>query len=221
MKKGKARASGKPEMLVEEWGENPERVRMAVAFDAGIRAQVPLAAGMACLEFGCGRGNLALLLPEELSIVAIDTSEEAIEALRQKTAALNRSNISAHCADIMDFAEERRYDLIYSTMALHHIREIGALLRKCARLLAVDGVLMLADLEAEDGSFHDDRTGVYHFGFDRLELAGLLAGAGFEVLSIGEVYRREKSFPDGSVRSYPLFMAIARPVAGIPEEDEA
>ncbi|MGE4564038.1 MAG: class I SAM-dependent methyltransferase [Victivallaceae bacterium] len=203
-----------PELLVEAWHEEPERVAMAMRFAAAFADQLELKPGMRCLEFGCGRGNLALLLPPELAITALDPSPEAIAALRAKLAGFGRGNIEVCEADILDFPERAGYDLIYSTLALHHIEDLSRLLHKCARLLKPGGAIALVDLDREDGSFHDDHTGIFHFGFDRGEFAQELADAGFRLRFIGDIYCREKTFADGRKQSYPMFLAVARLDAG-------
>ena len=58
-------------------------------------------------------------------------------------------------------------DLIVSAMTLHHIAEISTLLCSLSRWLRSGGYLALADLDTEDGSFHQDLTDVHHFGLDR------------------------------------------------------
>ena len=52
---------------------------------------------------------------------------------------------------------------------LHHIEDTAAALRgDLGALLRPGGRLALADLDTEDGSFHDpDAEGIHHLGFDR------------------------------------------------------
>ena len=38
--------------------------------------------------------------------------------------------------------------------------------------------MYVSDLDAADGSFHADNTGVFHFCFDRQRLRGILESAG-------------------------------------------
>ena len=64
----------------------------------------------------------------------------------------------------------------------------------------------LADLDTEDGSFHDaDAEGIHHLGFDRAELTGLARAAGFvdvEVRTATEIEREG--------RRYPMFLLLGR-----------
>lgn len=198
------------DLLVSRWEEQPERLAMTTAFAAAIKDKVAITAGMKCLEFGCGRGNLALMLPETISIVASDPSEEGIEVLKQKIAEFKRDNISPRQADFLELPENDHFDLIYSTLALHHIKDVTVLMQKCARLLNERGQLVIIDLDKEDGTFHDDNSLIHHFGFDRRELQQKFEEAGFEPAYMAEVYRREKVFADGRKRSYPLFIAVTR-----------
>ena len=67
------------------------------------------------------------------------------------------------------------------------------------------GFVALADLDSEDGSFHPPGTeGVYHHGFDRDALTGLLEAAGFEDVKFQTAVEVPK---EGS--SYPIFLVVA------------
>jgi hypothetical protein len=59
----------------------------------------------------------------------------------------------------------------------------------------------LADLDREDGTFHEDARGVFHLGFERSEVQALLAAAGFVGLDVttATTVRKEKG-------DYPVFL---------------
>ena len=199
----------KTDRLLEEYQEEPELVTMAKTFADAIMRQLALRPGMNCLEFGCGRGNLALLLPEKLQITALDPATAVIEVLERKIAGMNVSNITPLTGDIMEWQASHAFDLVYSTLAMHHIKDIDALLQKCNRILNTSGDLILIDLDKEDGTFHDDNSQIHHFGFEREWLKDKLERNGLVLQSIDEVYRREKTRPDGK-KVYPMFMAVAK-----------
>ena len=46
------------------------------------------------------------------------------------------------------------------------------------------GRLCIADLDLEQGRFHTDNTGVFHFGFDREALCAALMQVGFHRVSV-------------------------------------
>ena len=90
-------------------------------------------------------------------------------------------------------------------MTLHHVRDVGALLQRFQSLLVPGGLLALADLDAEDGSFHQDPRGVEHHGFHRDWIREQLQAAGFPQVEFEIAYEIEK--PE---RRYPVFTATAR-----------
>ena len=47
-------------------------------------------------------------------------------------------------------------------------------------MLNENGFIAIADLDAENGSFHSDNTGVHHYGFDREMLKSIAKEAGFK-----------------------------------------
>ncbi len=51
-------------------------------------------------------------------------------------------------------------------------------------MLNSNGYIALADLEIEDGSFHSDNSGVYHFGFEFNNLANIAKEIGFKDIKI-------------------------------------
>ena len=68
-------------------------------------------------------------------------------------------------------------------MTLHHVEHIAPLLALFFAVLVPGGHLCIADLDLEQGRFHTDNTGVFHFGFDRDALCDSLTQAGFQRLS--------------------------------------
>ena len=99
---------------------------------------------------------------------------------------------------------ERRFAGIVSSMTMHHIADIPAMFARFRSLLLPDGFLAIADLETEDGSFHDEDTGVFHKGFDPAAFASIAEEAGFRNVACRRVGVVEK--PGGQ---YPVFLLTA------------
>lgn len=72
------------------------------------------------------------------------------------------------------------------------------------------GWLALADLEAEDGSFHDNPTGVHHHGFEKDFLRDKFIENGLIDVSIVTAATVNKSAQDGIKHSYPVILAVGR-----------
>jgi hypothetical protein len=60
-------------------------------------------------------------------------------------------------------------------------------------------------LEREDGTFHDDPTGIAHFGFDSQALITLLVQLGFIALKSQTVHTFLKQHGDDE-HAYPVFL---------------
>jgi ubiquinone/menaquinone biosynthesis C-methylase UbiE len=193
------------------WDEDPRRVQQAHTIADAMIAAIGPTREMDALDFGCGTGLVTLRLqPLVRAITGVDSSREMLRVLGDKVRALGLSNVRTELADV-----ERgdrvagRFDLIVSSMTLHHIRDTSGLFRHWLECLVPGGALAVADLDSEDGSFHSDRTGVFHHGFDRGGLLRELAEAGFREATVAPVttVTRER---DGVSRTYPIFLATAR-----------
>jgi ubiquinone/menaquinone biosynthesis C-methylase UbiE len=102
------------------------------------------------------------------------------------------------------------FHLVVSGMTLHHIQDVEALFEEFYRLLLPGGRICVADLDAEDGSFHSDLTGVAHFGFERMHVRAMLESAGFvEIRDVtaGSILK-DAEMP--TRREYPVFLIVAR-----------
>ncbi len=76
-------------------------------------------------------------------------------------------------------------------------------------MLEPGGFIAIADLEKEDGTFHDDSAGVHHNGFDRDGLCRKMMAAGFPFVRMETVHRVWKTRDTGIVE-YPVFYAVGR-----------
>ena len=189
------------------WDDEPRRVTLARAVaDAIIAAAQPTGA-MDALDFGCGTGLLALFLQPSLrSVTGIDSSRGMLAVLDRKIRERGLANVRTLLCDVEQGERpEGRYHLIVSSMALHHVAELPPLFRLFADLLLPGGILCLADLDTEDGTFHDAPINVHHFGFERVALKEALAEAGFTAChdTTVAVIRKERG-------SYPVFLISAR-----------
>ena len=98
-----------------------------------------------------------------------------------------------------------KFDIIFSQMALHHVKNIDVFLNKLFKLLNSKGILSIADLYKEEGTFHDGNANV-HFGFELEYLTAELINSGFENIEIKHCYDMKKIDSDGIERTYPLFL---------------
>jgi hypothetical protein len=71
-------------------------------------------------------------------------------------------------------------------------------------------VLAVADLDAEDGSFHGHGLAAAHSGFDRDRMRGMLEEAGFREIREVTAATIEKPDVRDTLRTYTVFLMTAR-----------
>ncbi|MBU0908686.1 MAG: class I SAM-dependent methyltransferase [Proteobacteria bacterium] len=197
-----------------DWDKNSLRLQLSKSVAAAIKNTVPLNNDMCALEIGCGTGLITTeLAPHVKSIVATDTSGGMLWVLQEKINGQSLANIETLQLDLGaddDSLAGRSFNLIYSSMTLHHIKDTVAVLQKCRQLLAPEGFLVIADLEKEDGTFHGDMGGVEHLGFAPEQLAEQISKCGFSNLNTVRVHVITKENAQRQVRDYPVFLLTAR-----------
>ena len=189
------------------WDEQPRRLQLAADIFAALEKQIPLQRDWSALDYGAGTGLLTLALaPRVRRVVAVDSSAGMLEVLAQKAEAGGFGRVETLLADFTrDPLPAGPFDLIASAMTLHHVADIAPLFRNFFKLLANGGRIALADLDAEDGTFHEHSDGIHHFGFDREVLSNQLAAAGFVDIRFAAAARIARNS-----RVYPVFLATAR-----------
>ena len=193
-----------------QWDAKLIRVERAQAVADGIKATVPLSPSMSALEYGCGTGLVSFALRSELGHITLaDSSIGMLTVLRDKIAANNIQNMTPLQLDLLtDPLPAERYQLIYTLMTLHHIADIDKMLRAFYELLDNSGYLCIADLDKEDGTFHEDEFHG-HLGFDREELGARVIQAGFQTINFSTIFHMRKEF-NGISKDFPLFLMVAR-----------
>lgn len=191
------------------WDEDASKHERARRVAEAIVARAPSLAGKTLLEYGAGTGLLGLLLqPHVAEVTLADASPEMLAVASRKIAAAGLGNARTLPLDLTAGpAPGLRFDVVCSLLTLHHIPDTDGILRAFHGLLPPGGLLCLADLDREDGSFHGAGFDG-HNGFDRAELAGRLARAGFRDVRIETACEVRKETAAG-IRSFPLFLAIA------------
>ena len=194
------------------WDQVPARVKLAKDVAHTISEAIKLDHNMDVLDFGCGTGLLTLeLQPLVRSITGIDSSQGMLDVLVAKAKSHNLTNVKTRCLDLEKGDKlEGSYDLVVSSMTLHHIREIGPLLAQLCSILRPAGHLCMADLDPDDGQFHSNNEGVFHFGFHQAELSQALAAAGLVDVRYRTAARVPKPVAGGRERVFTVFLMTGR-----------
>lgn len=196
----------------QRWDENPGRVKLANGIADAILEEVELTPQMDALDFGCGTGLVTLRLqPFVRSITGVDGSQGMLDALRRKTSKLGLKNVRAEFIDTeAGQTLGGSYNLIVSSMTFHHISDIKSILDQFFRIARPSAYVCIADLDLEDGLFHEDKTGVSHFGFDRDGLSRMLVESGFEQVRHRTATRMTKPVGENKDAEFSIFLIIGR-----------
>ena len=94
-------------------------------------------------------------------------------------------------------------------MAFHHINDVSKMITKFSGMLEENGILAVADLYTEDGSFHGEGfTG--HKGFDPEWIATIMLNSCFKEIGYSTCFVQNKIDAAGTMKKYPVFLIIAR-----------
>jgi len=192
----------------KDYEENSKRVSNVQNIADGILKNIAYTKEMHIIDFGSGTGLLTQeIAPYIKKITAVDMSDAMIEVLREKVPTFP-CELEVLKLDIMDENSSQtlqNIDGIISSMTIHHLKDTEALLEKFYTLLDENGTIALADLETEDGDFHTDDTGVYHFGFDKDEFLSIAQKVGFKDLKIETISVASKPHGD-----FPIFLLTGK-----------
>jgi tRNA (cmo5U34)-methyltransferase len=190
-----------------EWDKNEMHLNRSIAIAGALEKMLPLRHSMRALEYGAGTGLLSFLLKDKLSdITLMDNSIEMIRVCEAKVNYYKASHIHPVLFDLEHSDYDSvfgGFDLIYSQMVFHHVKDIGSIFKKFYTMMSSGGYLAIADLYTEDGSFHGQDEDV-HKGFDPVELINLLKQIGFKNGKAETCFEIER---EGG-RKYPVFLLV-------------
>jgi len=190
------------------WDDQPGRVKMTRDIAQAMAETIELSPFMDILDFGCGTGLVTLQLqPFVRSITGVDSSPGMLDVLNAKIKDRKLTNVKTCLLDIEnDDRLQDGYHLIVSSMTFHHIRNISAVLNQFHEILLPSGNLCIADLDRDDGRFHENNDGVFHFGFDRETFGRMIENAGFRNIECRTAARVTKPVPGGKNREFTVFL---------------
>lgn len=161
------------------WDSGSVRVNGAKIIAEAIRDEIALNKNMEILDFGVGTGLLGFDIASSVSqVYGVDISPEMILKLKEKNS--DELNIIPYTQDIIKEPLQRTFNGLISSMTLHHVENLKSFFETIYENIEDDGFIAIADLESEDGSFHSDNTGVFHFGFNEEELVKVVEKVGFK-----------------------------------------
>lgn len=198
--------------VASTWDDDPSKLKRAAAVASAIIERT--SPGGNWLDYGAGTGTLGLaLLDHADQVVLADSSQGMLSAARAKIAASGlQGRVSVLDLDLASQdAEAASFDGVATLLALHHIDNAGEVVGKMATALRPGGWLAVADLDAEDGSFHLGGHGIVpaHHGFQRTQVAEWFAAAGLVEIDLSTPWIMQKQD-----RDYSVFLVVGRKPSG-------
>jgi ubiquinone/menaquinone biosynthesis C-methylase UbiE len=195
--------------LALDWDKEPKRKERAQVVADEIIAAIPGLDKMNALEYGCGTGVLSFCLQPCLKHITLgDNSQGMLKILAGKIKEAGVENMVPMLLDLTDGEmTAHHFDISYSLMVLHHIPDTDRILDSFFKILNPGGFLCIADLDEEDGSFHDKVFDGHH-GFNRYELTEKLMKYGFGNVGWKICYNNTKILENGLEKQYPMFLMI-------------
>ncbi|MCX6250664.1 MAG: class I SAM-dependent methyltransferase [Bacteroidetes bacterium] len=194
----------------QDWDKNKMHIERTLAIADRLKKLIQEKPAMKAMEFGAGTGLLSFYLKDRfLEITLMDSSREMLKMAEQKMEAGDHSKIKTLFLNLeLEEYIGDPFNIIYSQMVLHHIKDINAILKKFYHLLTPGGILAIADLYQEDGSFHDGDLNV-HRGFNPEDLTSILLKQGFNDIKIAPCFVIRKEVSAEIIKEYPVFVLTA------------
>ena len=194
------------------WDDNHERLKMTRVISEEIIKNINLSKQWSALDYGCGTGSLSFFLHHFLDQITLaDESTGMLNVLQTKIIDSGIKNMHPLKLNLMEDDYKQHHNIIYTSMALHHIIDTDKIINKFYSLINLDGYLCIADLVKEDGSFHSHiKNYDGHSGFDEDKLMNILKEKGFTDVKTKICYVMEKEIQEGFVKKYPIFLMTGK-----------
>jgi SAM-dependent methyltransferase len=118
---------------------------------ASLFEEVGVAAGMSCVDLGCGSGDVTIELAQLVApsglVIGIDMDEVKLELAREAAAGRGLANVEFRAGDVDAWSADPEYDLVYCRFLLHHLVDPRDLLRRMWAAVRPGGALVVEDVD--------------------------------------------------------------------------
>lgn len=113
--------------------------------------QIGLGPGMACLDVGCGGGDVAFELARRVGragrVVGTDIDATKLRLAAREAEEQQLGNVEFRQADILESDPAPAFDLVYARFLLTHLADPAAALAQMVRALRPGGVAIVEDID--------------------------------------------------------------------------
>lgn len=194
------------ESRAKEWDNNSRIERSKVVADK-INEIIGNEEYNSVMEYGCATGLISFNLCDKFKkITLMDSEKEMINIVKQKVEKYRNENIFPIQIDLMnELYKQEKFDLIYTSLTLHHILDTEKIIKIFYNLLNKNGMLCIIDLDKEDGSFHINQKDFRgHNGFEHRYMENIFESVGFSNIESDTFYNGEKIYKEKTI-PYSLF----------------
>ena len=207
----KCNTNNRFEQQAKSWDKSPLRIQLANAIAKTLFDTIKFAPTNKVLDYGAGTGVITLQIASFVSqVVAMDSSPAMLQILKEKIEEQNVQNVQPETRDLENTVLSGQFDVVFSSMTMHHIQQPLKLLQKFMNSLNNGGTIAIADVDTESGNFHADNTGVKHFGFDRESWVQELSAWGMVNIQVQTAYSFERENNAGKKETFSIFLITAQ-----------
>lgn len=162
-----------------QWDALAREVLPAADYLQPLAAAVPKCERL--LEVGVGTGGLlAALKARAKCVVGVDHSPAMLEEARARAAAQGLEGVELRLGEMAHLPlSDGECQVALLNMVLHHAARPAEVLSELRRVLTPGGTLLIADLARHGRDWVRERLADQWLGFEREEISGWLAAAGF------------------------------------------
>jgi ArsR family transcriptional regulator len=155
-------------------------------------------------DLGCGTGQVsATIAPWVKHLIAVDASIAMLSAARTRLS--NHKNVDVRRGDLEAVPiAAQSVDVALLFLVLHYVSDVQQVIAEAARILRAGGRVLIVDMEAHGRAEYREQMGHVWQGFERDQMAGWLADAGFSGVRFGRVGT------DTDARGPALFAVVGR-----------
>jgi len=195
----------------QNW-DSDSRIKRAEVVAEKINEIVGDKKDISVMEYGCATGLISFNLCDKFrKLTLMDSEEEMLDVVKEKIETYQTSNIFPVLIDLtQESYTQEKFDLIFTSMTLHHILDIENIIKIFYDLLNENGILCIIDLDKEDGSFHiNEKNFKGHNGFEHREIEDTLKSVGFSNIKSETFFQGQKVYEEKKI-SYSMFYAVGQ-----------
>jgi len=191
----------------EKW-DSKRRIERAKIISEEIIKNIEIKSYYKAMDFGGGTGLITFNLYDKLNnIVLVDPSKKMLEIAKEKIDEYNINNVKTIQVKLdEEKIDEKDFDIIISSMALHHVVNLQKTIDELYKYLKKDGQICIVELLKGEETFHQNEDNFKgHDGFKKEQLENYLERAGFKNIESYIFYTGIKENSEKNIE-YNLFI---------------